>query len=150
MASATDNLRHTDAERATLGAVLLNSVALETVSKHVEPSDYYEPKHSIIFSAIRDLQQEGTRADLLTLTDKLSEDGNLERAGGAAYISGLTDSVPTDANVEYYARIVADRAHRRRYSETINGIQKDLKNPSATLEEIRHRMAEAAPADSGT
>ncbi len=103
-----------DAERATLGAVLLDGEVLSTVFRHLRADDFYQAQHQKVFSAIVDLFNRGETIDLITLTEALSTAGELEACGGTAYVSSLTDQVPTSANVEYYAKIVKDRSVRRK------------------------------------
>jgi replicative DNA helicase len=103
-----------EAEQATLGAILLDGEVLSTVFRFLRADDFYQVSHQKVFASIIDLFNRGETIDLLTLTEALASAGNLEACGGAAYVSFLTDQVPTSANVEYYARIVKDRSVRRR------------------------------------
>ncbi|MBN2050106.1 MAG: replicative DNA helicase [Spirochaetales bacterium] len=102
-----------EAERATLGAVLLDSESLGVVLKYLRPEDFYSGAHKKIFQSIIDLFNRGEAIDLITLTDDLRSSGNLDKVGGPGYVSTLTSVVPTSANVEYYARIVQDASARR-------------------------------------
>ncbi|MFP4490178.1 MAG: replicative DNA helicase [Spirochaetaceae bacterium] len=102
-----------EAERATLGAILLDGDALSTVFRYLRADDFYKNSHKKVFSSIVDLFNRGETIDLITLTEALSSAGDLEACGGSAYVSSLTDQVPTSANVEYYAKIVKDRSVRR-------------------------------------
>jgi replicative DNA helicase len=101
-----------EAERAVLGAVLLES-DLAAITNLVE-REFYRAAHQKIWSAIGRMQTAGTKVDPLTLSEELTTCGDIEAVGGRAYISGLTDDVPTTANLEHYAGIVRDKAHRRR------------------------------------
>jgi replicative DNA helicase len=103
-----------DAERATLGAVLLDPEALGRVIAFIRPDDFYKSGHTRIFQAILALSDRGEELDLITVTHELKSRGELDRVGGAGYISSLTSSVPTSANVEYYARIVREMSVRRK------------------------------------
>lgn len=102
-----------DAERATLGAVLLDGEVISTVLRYLRAHDFYVSAHQKIFKGILELFNRGETIDLISLADRLSAAGELEASGGTAYISALTNEVPTSANVEYYARIVQDRSVRR-------------------------------------
>ncbi len=102
-----------EAETATLGAVLLDSSALTRVIDFIRADDFYRQSNRIIFDAIVRLWDRNESIDLITLTNELTAAGELERAGGAAYISSLTTEVPTSANVEYYAQIVQQSSLRR-------------------------------------
>jgi replicative DNA helicase len=102
-----------EAERATIGAMLLDAESVGTVLRFLRPDDFYRTSHQKIFRVILDLFNKGETIDLISLTDGLRVAGELEACGGSAYVSGLTDEVPTSANVEYYAKIVKDRSVRR-------------------------------------
>ena len=101
------------AEQATLGALLLDWDALGNVISYLRPERFYSLQNQKIFEAILSLDGQGIRGDIVTLIDELRSNGNLEAAGGPAYVSSLTDTVPTSANVEYYAKIVFDEYIRR-------------------------------------
>ena len=103
-----------DAEVACLGAVLLDPGALERVIPYLRPDDFYKGAHGRIFRAILGLSDRNEAIDLITLTEQLRTDSGLDAVGGPGYISSLTSSVPTSANVEYYARIVREMSMRRR------------------------------------
>jgi len=103
-----------DAEVATLGAVLLDPDALGRVLVYLRADDFYRNAHTRIFQAILALSERSEEIDLITLTQELKSEGALEAVGGAGYISSLTSSVPTSANVEYYARIVREQSIRRK------------------------------------
>jgi replicative DNA helicase len=102
-----------DAETAAIGSLLLDNEAISTVLRYLRANDYYKTAHQKIFGAIITMFQRGERADLITLTEELRSEGNLESCGGASYISSLTSAVPTAANIEYYAKIVHGCSVRR-------------------------------------
>ena len=112
-----------EAEKATLGAILMNSDSLLTVSKILRPDDFYKNANKKIYQAMLNLdQQNSSNVDILTVIQELKRIGELEAAGGAAYVSSLTSEVPTTANVEYYAQIVQDNSVRRSLIQTSNEI----------------------------
>lgn len=104
-----------DAEQATLGALLLDwNSASEVVSEmKIHSEDFYLAQNRVIFSALDVLGKENVQVDAFTLIDKLKRLGQLEKVGGEAYIATLTNTVPSTANIKYYARIVIDKARRR-------------------------------------
>ncbi len=102
-----------EAERSVLGAMLINSEAVGTAMEILreKPEEvFYAEAHQCIYGAMVSLFRENTPVDVITLGRRLSQDETLEKAGGAIYISELISSVPTSANVEYYARIVLETA----------------------------------------
>ncbi len=114
---------HSDeAEIATLGALLLNPEALATVLRYLRPDDFYKTVHQRIFEVIIYLFDHNEAIDLITVTERLKAGGLLDSIGGAAYVSRLTSSVPTSANVEYYARIVQACSMRRTLVRIASGL----------------------------
>ncbi len=102
-----------EAERAVLGALLLNWGAMGDVIGKLRPERFYSLQNQVIFEALTELFSHNIQGDTLTLVDQLRKNNKLEQAGGTAYIASLTDTVPSSANIEYYADIVLDRATRR-------------------------------------
>jgi len=98
------------AERAVLGAILLNNAALETAQNYVQSGDFHVAQHRVVFAAMQALAKAGTPIDAVTLGNRLLEDGTLDQAGGALALGDLTDGVATAANVDHYAAAVADLA----------------------------------------
>ena len=105
------------AEQSVLGGMLLSKDAIGDVNEAVRGHDFYRPAHELIFDAVVDLYSRGEPADAITVADELSKRGDLQRAGGQAYLHDLIQSVPTAANAGYYAQIVAERAVLRRLVE---------------------------------
>jgi len=103
-----------DAEKSLIGAVLIDEETLADISEHVTPKDFYEKRHSVIFGAMMRLYERHRPVDLLTLTDELKKKDELEMIGGSAYLTELTNYVPTAAHAEAYAELVAQKAVRRR------------------------------------
>jgi len=103
-----------DAEMSLLGAVLIDEETLADISEHVTPRDFYDKRHAIIFDAMMRLYEKHKPVDLLTLTEELKRKKELETVGGSAYITELTNYVPTAAHAEAYAELVAQKAVRRR------------------------------------
>lgn len=103
-----------DAEKSLLGAVLIDEETLADISEHVTSKDFYDKRHATIYSAIMRLYEKHRPVDLLTLTDELNRKKELEIIGGSAYLTELTNYVPTSAHAEAYAELVAQKAVRRR------------------------------------
>jgi len=115
MATIDDNLRRVppqalEAEESVLGGVLLDNTALDRVIELVRPDDFYRGAHRKLFRAMLSLSERSEPVDLITLSESLRARGELTDVGGAAYLSELTERVPTAANIMHYARIVRDRA----------------------------------------
>ena len=134
-----------EAEKATLGAILMNADALLAVSKLLSPDDFYKNANKKIYQAMLNLdQQNSSNVDILTVIQELKRIGELEAAGGAAYVSSLTSEVPTTANVEYYAQIVQDNSIRRSLIQTSNeiiaGAFDDTVSTGAMLEDAERKI----------
>jgi replicative DNA helicase len=99
-----------EAERSILGAVLIDNASLVEAARRLDPQDFFHNHHRRIFEGMLALDQSSRAIDLVTLSDELQRAGDLENAGGAAYLSQLLDGVPHIANVEHYARIVKEKA----------------------------------------
>ncbi len=103
-----------DAEKSLLGAVLIDEETLADISEHVTEKDFYEKRHGIIYAGMIRLYEKHKPVDLLTLTDELKRKKDLDTIGGSAYLTELTNYVPTAAHAEAYAELVAQKAVRRR------------------------------------
>lgn len=106
-----------DAEQSVLGAMLLNSEVVADVYEQLTPEDFYRPAHQAIYSAILHLYGESSEIDPILLAGRLDRTGDLDRVGGPLYLHTLTSRVPTAANAQFYARIVAEKATIRRLVE---------------------------------
>jgi len=110
-----DRLPHDpEAERAVLGAVLLDPGARLHIIDKVRDEEFYLEAHRIIYKACLDLYEKGEATDLVTVRNQLAEQGRLEQVGGASYLSSLVDTLPDVANVIHYAEIVHDKSVKRR------------------------------------
>lgn len=98
-----------DVEKVVLGALMIDKDAYAVVCEILYPESFYEPRNQMIYSAIRDLSMAEKPVDVLTVTDQLAKDGNLENVGGPVYISELSSRVASSANIEYHARIIAQK-----------------------------------------
>ncbi|HCJ48008.1 MAG TPA: replicative DNA helicase [Microbacterium sp.] len=105
------------AEQSALGGMLLSPDAVADVIESIRGTDFYVPKHELIFEAILSLYSHGEPTDVVAVTDELIKTGDLQRSGGADYLHSLTSIVPTAANAAYYASIVHERALLRRLVE---------------------------------
>lgn len=102
-----------DIEEAVLGALMLEQDAVTNSIEIVKPEFFYKPEHQYIFKAIYQLFEESQPIDILTVTEKLRELGLLQMAGGAYYISQLTNRVASSAHIEYHARILSEKFIQR-------------------------------------
>jgi len=109
--SAPQNI---SAEQATLGSILLEKDSILNCVEILHWEDFYKTAHQLIYQCALDLFEKNQAVDLITLTEELKKRKQLDDVGGASYLTTLMDSVPTAANVIYYARIVEEKAILRK------------------------------------
>jgi replicative DNA helicase len=98
-----------EAEKAMLGCLMMESEGVTKVADFIKPADFYKETHSKIYQAMLDLFGKNEPIDLLTLTQRLEEKGELEEIGGASYLSELLSTVTTPSHLLYYAKIVREK-----------------------------------------
>lgn len=103
-----------EAERSVIGSMILDSEAVVVASEIVTKEDFYGKQYGILFEAMVELYNDGKPIDLITLQDKLKEKDVPPELTGIEFIQELISSVPTSANVKYYAGIVKDKSTLRR------------------------------------
>lgn len=102
-----------DAERAVLGSVILDNAVLSDARDILASSDFFLSQHARIFQQMLALAEKKQPIELLTLSEELQKRGELEAAGGIAYLSSISDGLPRVSNVKHYAEIVLDKSRRR-------------------------------------
>ena len=98
-----------EVEKAVLGALMIDKDAYVEVCEILRAESFYEPRHQKIYAAIQQLTVDEKPVDLLTVTEQLSKNGDLDEVGGPGYIADLSSRVATSANIEYHANIVAQK-----------------------------------------
>jgi replicative DNA helicase len=111
-----------EAEQSVIGGILLENEAMSKVLEILTPDDFYSESHRNIFYSMIQLFEKNEPIDLITLTNQLKGSNQLDAIGGSAYLSSLVDSIPTAANITYYARIVKEKAILRRLISTATEI----------------------------
>lgn len=111
-----------EAEKAILGAILVNNDQLDDATVFVRPDDFYHDGHRLIMRALVAVIGDGRIADLITVQETLSQAAQLEPAGGIAYIASLTDGMPYLTNVREYARMVQEKALMRSMIHSANAM----------------------------
>lgn len=115
----------TDLEEAVLGALMLEKNAITIVSDILKPESFYKEAHVTIFQVIRDLFSNAQPIDILTVTSELRKRGQLDIVGGAYFITMLTNRVASAANIEYHARIIAQKFIQRELIRIASEIQRE-------------------------
>ncbi|HXY79509.1 MAG TPA: replicative DNA helicase [Candidatus Bathyarchaeia archaeon] len=112
-----------EAERSILGAVLLDNHALNAAVERLHTDDFFLPQHRYIYERMVQLAEHQQAIDTITLMEDLARRGELDAAGGVAYLSQLADGLPRITNVEHYARIVKEKAILRNLIHSTAAIQ---------------------------
>jgi hypothetical protein len=103
-----------EAERAVLGAILVDPATFEGASELIQPDDFFRDAHRWIFDAMTAVRARGATPDPITLADQLAFEGRLDEVGGRPFLFQLTDGVPKAARIKNYAAIVRDKSTCRR------------------------------------
>ena len=128
-----------DAERSVLGAILLDNHALNLALEKLKADDFFLDQHRRIFERMIELGEAHQAIDLVTLTEELDRRGDLEAAGGAAYLAQLVDGVPHVSNLEHYARIVREKAVLRNLAHAAQAIQEQALEADEDADSILDR-----------
>lgn len=126
----------TDVEQSVLGAMLIEREAIPRAIEILSADAFYTSKHQKIYTAMLSLFERGNPVDLITLSDELKRRGELDDVGGAYYLTELTTQVASAANVEYHARIIAEKSLLRKLIETMTGLVGQAYDPSADAFEL--------------
>ena len=125
-----------DAEKSLLGAVLIDEEVLAGAAEITHAHDFYDKNHGLIFAGMMRLFEKHKPVDLLTLTDELKRKDELELVGGSAYLTELTNYVPTAAHASAYAEMIAQTAVRRRLIKASGDISELGYDESTTTQEL--------------
>lgn len=127
-----------EAEKSIIGGCLLESSAIHGVD--LEPADFYLDSHRRLWTCLRALATVGTTADLVTVTDKLKQSGDIDQTGGSNYLMELLDYVPSTANIGYYVNIVRQKSIQR---QVANAGRKIQEMASATITSVDQLLSDA-------
>ncbi|NLO08779.1 MAG: replicative DNA helicase [Clostridiales bacterium] len=133
-----------EAEQSVIGSMIMDKDAILVASEVINSNDFYEQQHGILFDTMLELFNEGKPVDLVTLQNRLKEKDVPPQISSLEFIRDLVASVPTSANVKYYAQIVRDKAVLRRLikvaEETANDCYLDKENLDAILEKTEKEV----------
>jgi replicative DNA helicase len=111
-----------EAERAILGAIILDNALISQAIEQLKPEDFYVPSHRRIFLAMIALFEHGSEINPILISEELRRDGTVEAVRGLALISNLTYGLPHFANISHYAKIVRDKSMLRQLVKACNKI----------------------------
>jgi len=132
-----------EAERSVLGAILLDNEAFHPAIEILDSADFFLDSHRRLFTRMIGLSEENRAIDLITLHEELDRAGELEAAGGSAYLSSLVDGVPRVSNVEHYARIVKQKALLRNLIHASDNIINQALEAQEEADEVLDRAEQA-------
>ncbi|MEM6300906.1 MAG: replicative DNA helicase [Pseudomonadota bacterium] len=146
-----------EAEQSVLGGLMISQDAWDGVAELVAATDFYRPNHRMIFRQIYNLAEASNPVDVVTIADALQNSGELEAAGGHAYLAELAQITPSASNIRAYAQVVRERAVLRRLIEAAQDIADSSFNPqgrnSAELideaERLIMQIGESGPKSGG-
>ena len=123
-------------EEAVLGALMLEKDSIITVQEFVTPEAFYTEEHRLIYKAIEELSMELKPIDLYTVTERLKAKKELKKVGGAAYLAQLTQKVGSAANVEFHAKIIAQKYVQRELIRSATEIQRRSYDESTDVTDL--------------
>ncbi|MCR5204660.1 MAG: replicative DNA helicase [Lachnospiraceae bacterium] len=124
------------AEQAVVGAMINDNEVIPVAAELVSPEDFYQPRYARLFDTIVRMNEESLPVDILTLSDKLRELGVPEDESDIKNLRSLTQSVPTSANIKYYAKIVSKKATLRKLIKAADEIANECYDDGSTVESI--------------
>ncbi|HGK8421426.1 TPA: replicative DNA helicase [Streptococcus pyogenes] len=134
------------AEQSVLGSIFISPDKLIAVREFISPDDFYKYAHKIIFRAMITLSDRNDAIDVTTIRTILDDQDDLQSIGGLSYIVELVNSVPTSANAEYYAKIVAEKAMLRdiiaRLTESVNLAYDEILKPEEVIAGVERALIE--------
>jgi replicative DNA helicase len=137
-----------ESEQASLGSMLIDKEALMATIDFLKAEDFYPEKHQIVYCGILDISDKNQAVDLVTLSEELKKKKMLEKVGGITYLTNLTNSVPTSANIRYYNQIVKEKAVLRNIIFQLDKVR-DLcfedKDPKLILEKVQNIAVKILP-----
>jgi len=125
-----------DAERSTLGAILLDNDIFPQAAESIKADDFSLDSHRRIYARMLELNETGRPIDLVTLSEELARKKELESVGGVTYLSTLTEGLPRRDNIEHYVKIVKDKALLRNLIHAANSSIARALEQTDTTEEI--------------
>lgn len=132
------------AERAVLGAILVDRHYADDVRDLLRPEDFYLLRHKYILEAVYGLRDHDHIVDLITVNQELKRMGKFDDAGGSNYLAELLGAAINISGVKAHAQVVADYALRRRIGEMAARLMRDIENPKIATEDLRDRVESGA------
>lgn len=134
-----------EAENAVLGCLIIDGKAIKKVRELISYGDFYDKKNQLVFRTMEWIDNAKIEIDLLTLTDAFKKNKHFDTIGGSAYLSELTNNIPSPTRVLTYAKIIADDSAKRKIKAAANAIAETSSNGSTldeTLAKVKEKISE--------
>ncbi|MBL7157203.1 MAG: replicative DNA helicase [Candidatus Omnitrophica bacterium] len=125
-----------EAEIAVLGSMLLDKEAIDHAIELLDEASFYKTAHAKIYSTVIKLYDKNKTVDIVTLVEELRNSGALDEVGGPTYITSITSSIPTSANIEHYAKIVREKAILRNLISTATQIVSESYDSASSVDTL--------------
>ncbi len=125
-----------EAESGILSAMMINNQNVAIALEKLQEWDFYKNSHRLIFNAIRELFDENTEVDIITIANKLKSKANLEKIGGLAFLNQLSDVVMSGGNLKYHTKIVLQKSRLRQLINVSNTILEKCYADDEPVDEI--------------
>lgn len=125
-----------EAEQSVIGSMIIDKTAIAQVAEKLEEGDFYRDGHKVIYKSIIEMYKKDMAVDLVTLLEYLKATDSLERAGGVTYITEVTSSVPTTANLSSYIKIVQEKSTLRKLIKASTTIIEESYNKQSEVESV--------------
>jgi replicative DNA helicase len=125
-----------EAEQSVIGSMIIDKNSIAKVLEGLEEEDFYRDGHKVIYKSILEMFRNDIAIDLLTLLEYLKSTDMLERAGGVTYVTELSSSVPTTANLSAYIKIVSDKSTLRKLIKSSTTIIEESYNNQSNVEDV--------------
>ena len=130
---------NTDAEDSIISSVLIDNDCMVDILNIITPDDFYKTSNAIIFGAMCYLYSINEKIELITLTNRLQERGELEKVGGVTGIAKITEEIPIAPVPESYAKIIKDKAVKRKIIKTANNLYRTAFDETEATEDILNK-----------
>jgi len=135
--------RSLEAEEAVLGSMLSSREAVSKALQWLKPNHFYKPAHQKIFASMVDLFNNNEQIDTISISDSLKKQKILESVGGAYFLTGLVESIPTTANVESYSKIVLEKSLLRQLIQVAQELSNEAYDDHRKAEDILDRVEQS-------
>lgn len=125
-----------DVEDAVIGAMLIDAECLNDAMENLRENSFFDPKNRIIFDAVTALYNEKSAVDLLTVSEKLRNMGKIDEIGGPAKLADLTQKVGSASHIEYYTKILQQKAIQRDLIDAAYGILKEAFDETSNVDHL--------------